>query len=173
MVLEIAEDKGDLVLPKRLGKTMLTVQLPSDFHARVKSKAALGQSSMQEVVQKALEQWLAGASVPGTTTLNPPIDELSKEFQDIATAASEKPASHWHSLLNRILRSGHRIAMQVNLAAFDLLVRETAGESTEVSKSEKDIATAIGELSKIQEDAGIGVPEHPPRPRKRSQRRAG
>ena len=37
---------------------MLAVQLPADFHAQVKSKAALSHSSMQEVVEKALEQWL-------------------------------------------------------------------------------------------------------------------
>ncbi len=45
---------------------MLTVMLPVELHAHVKSKAALERMALQEVVQKALEKWLAGISASGT-----------------------------------------------------------------------------------------------------------
>jgi hypothetical protein len=176
----------------------LDENLKNEFVGKVKRRGDDVQRVLCEFVDRAVEaedfdtfiEELASVGARGKRTPELDTPEASRkhslESSSHGTAISLLSNSPWHDMLDRILASKHRPAIEAivrNLHAFDILVDADAkGRDDaytvpllpeEVAEFYPDIAKTIADLEEAKREDREGTAKHSGRDRTRSGRRAG
>jgi hypothetical protein len=167
--------------------TVQTVRLADDLYHKVRVKIAEERMrSFQELVLTLLSTWLHQDTGTEGRDTGSSSRKDSLESSGPGTAISPLSNSVWHDMLDRILASKHRPAIEAivrNLHAFDILVNtDEKGRDDayavpllleEVAEFYPDIAKTLEDLEEAKRQDREGTKRDPGRDRTRGNRRAG
>ena len=148
-----------------MAKKKVGVTIEEDLHADMKSRAPKMKLLLEEAYEAALHLWLKSTD---PATVIPPIDAKPEEIHNISTAFGKH--RRWHEALDRVLRSGNRVAIQAvipNLVAFDELVRGRTSAGGAAMESEPDLSAEVAAILAGETDDRGGRAADVGRPRKR------
>jgi hypothetical protein len=170
-------------MPERDDITRITIRFPTVLYQRLDDERHHERTTFQKLGVMLFTAWLTEKQ-QGDTEVSSGKDSLASSGG--STSISALSNNVWHDMLDRILASQHRPAIEAivrNLHAFDILVSsDEKGRDDdysvpllpeEVAEFYPDIAKTLADLEEVKREEREGVAGTARRDRARSHRRTG